>query len=140
MRSLAVGEVNDPIAGTERKDEIGEMARAVDVFRLSAIERERLESAARATREREAVRQQQLEAGIATFRGAISTVVSTLNQEIGRTRSSAEILSKAADSASSQAETASRASTGAASNAQTVAAATEELGASIREISSQAHA
>ena len=56
MRRLAGGDYGVQIPALELKNEIGEMARAVDVLRASAIERKRLEAeqaAARAARERE---------------------------------------------------------------------------------------
>lgn len=43
MGDLAAGNIKDEIAGTNREDELGDMAKAVGVFRESAIERIRLE-------------------------------------------------------------------------------------------------
>lgn len=50
MRSLAAGENEAPITGTDRRDEIGSMANAVGVFRENALERKRLEAEADANR------------------------------------------------------------------------------------------
>ncbi|AYG69736.1 MULTISPECIES: methyl-accepting chemotaxis protein [unclassified Rhizobium] len=50
MVSLADGHTEEPVAGIERKDEVGQMAAAVSVFRDSAIERIRLEQEAAAGR------------------------------------------------------------------------------------------
>jgi methyl-accepting chemotaxis protein len=47
MRTLASGDTKDEIAGTDRQDELGEMAKAVSVFRDNAIERVKLEGAAK---------------------------------------------------------------------------------------------
>ena len=47
MRSMANGNFAETIPSTERHDEIGEMARALVVFRDAALEKARLESAAR---------------------------------------------------------------------------------------------
>ena len=50
MMTLANGETRDNVPGLERKDEIGEMAQAVSVFRDNALERTRLEQEAVANR------------------------------------------------------------------------------------------
>ena len=50
MVSLADGNTDEPVSGIERKDEVGQMAAAVAVFRDSAIERLRLEQEADANR------------------------------------------------------------------------------------------
>ncbi|MEF2073660.1 HAMP domain-containing methyl-accepting chemotaxis protein, partial [Consotaella aegiceratis] len=54
MRDLAAGNKSVIVPAVDRKDEIGAMAGAVETFKQAAIERERLEAEARATREREA--------------------------------------------------------------------------------------
>jgi methyl-accepting chemotaxis protein len=138
MGRVAMGDVDSAVEGALRSDEIGAMARAVEVFQANAVERQTLERAAQATREQEAQRARSLEHSSATFRNAISGIIATLNGEISSLRSSSEVLTGAANSVFDQAQAASQASSGAADNAQTVAAATEELGASIREISGQA--
>ena len=50
MRRLAAGEVDLDVPGKERRDEVGEMARAVDVFKQNAVERRRLEAETAANR------------------------------------------------------------------------------------------
>jgi methyl-accepting chemotaxis protein len=47
MRSMANGNFAETIPSTERQDEVGEMAKALVVFRDAALEKARLESAAR---------------------------------------------------------------------------------------------
>jgi methyl-accepting chemotaxis protein len=138
MGRVALGDVDSAIEGAHRRDEIGAMARAVEVFRANAFERQNLERAAQVTRDQDARRVLNLEHSSSAFRNAISAVIATLNGEISSMRSAAEVLTGAANSVFNQAQTASQASSGAADNAQTVAAATEQLGASIREISARA--
>jgi methyl-accepting chemotaxis protein len=137
MADLARGSLDSEISGTHRRDEIGEMARAVDVFRTNAIERQRLEQAAQKTRETELRRQRHMEQHVQRFRRVIADVVEALDRETETMRSAAQTLSQAASSASSEAVSASQASIGAAGNAQAVAAATEQLSASVKEISAQ---
>ena len=50
MNALAAGELDVEIGGLERKDEIGDMARAVQVLKEHAVERMRLEASAAASR------------------------------------------------------------------------------------------
>jgi methyl-accepting chemotaxis protein len=50
MASLAGGETAAPVAGTERQDEIGAMAKAVEIFRTNALERSKLEISANEAR------------------------------------------------------------------------------------------
>src|SRR5262245_13981142 len=137
MAKLAEGDLQSEIPGSERGDELGAMARAVDVFRTNAIERRRLEEAAQNTREKELQRQRSMEQHVHRFRGVISQVVGSLGRETDTMRSAAQTLSQAASSVSTEAVSASQASMGAAGNAQAVAAAAEQLSASIKEISMQ---
>ncbi|WP_018898109.1 methyl-accepting chemotaxis protein [Rhizobium sp. 2MFCol3.1] len=50
MTSLANGETAEPVDGQDRRDEVGQMAKAVSVFRDNALDRHRLESEAAANR------------------------------------------------------------------------------------------
>ncbi len=61
MSRLADGDTGIEIVGADQKDEIGEMARAVEVFRDNAVEAERLRSSQSAEEEREAERQRRAE-------------------------------------------------------------------------------
>jgi methyl-accepting chemotaxis protein len=138
MKALSDNRTDLQVPFTTNQDELGDMARTIDVFRTAVHERLRLEEAADVTRDQEAKRVRSLERASTAFRNAISAVVATLHREISAMRSTAEVLTGAANSVFDNAQTASKASSGAADNAQAVAAATEELGASIREISARA--
>ncbi len=138
MGELASGDHNLDLQFTSRSDEIGEMARAVDVFRTNAIERERLEAAAKETREKEVLRQQALDRYLLIFKDAITQNLEILLQEVDRLRHSSGLLLSSADQSSREAGSAANSCSEAASSAQAVAAATEELNASIREIAGQA--
>ena len=50
MRALANGDLSVEIDGAERADEIGDMAKAVEVFKTSALDRQRVEAQAAAER------------------------------------------------------------------------------------------
>ncbi|MGP9819836.1 methyl-accepting chemotaxis protein [Salinarimonas sp. NSM] len=138
MRRLAAGENAVEIPGEARRDEIGEMARSVVVFRDNALERARLQSAADAERVRARDRQAQLEALIARFREVVQRTLASVDDGTRTMRTTAVALSDVAGTAAGKANAARDASTTAASEVQAVASAAEQLSASIREIANQA--
>ena len=137
MRQLANNELEAAIADLDCRDEIGEMARAVEIFRENAVKRIDLERSAHVERDRERHRQSHIESMVGRFRGIIDTTLQNVSGQTSDMRHSALRLAEVARSASDEAASASQASAGASENVQTVAAATEELSASIREISNQ---
>jgi methyl-accepting chemotaxis protein len=138
MRRLAGGELDRPVDATARRDEIGEMARAVEVFRtglseaaLLRAEREREQAANAAARTREL-------GGLADALGtAVRGVVVRLLGSAGEMRDRASALTISADTATRQSAAVASASDQASANVQTVASAAEQLSASIREIAQQ---
>ena len=139
MTQLAAGRHDLTVPDRERHDEIGEMARTVEVFQINAIERAQLEEAMRETRDKEALRQQNLDKNLLIFRDAVSQNLEILISEIDGLRNASESLLGAAAQASSESNSSAEACLSAAASAQAVAAATEQLDASIRELSSRAN-
>jgi methyl-accepting chemotaxis protein len=139
MTQLAAGKFDLVVPDRERNDEIGEMARAVKVFQANAIERAQLEGAMRETRDKEALRQQNLDKNLLIFRDAVSQNLEILISEIDGLRNASESLLSAASQASSESNSSADACSSAAASAQAVAAATEQLDASIRELASRAN-
>jgi len=139
MGSLALGDVKSEVPARGRRDEIGAMAEAVAVFRANAIERGRLEMEAGQVRTMEYRRQKHLEDVIGQVRSTMDRITQALHHETGEMQGSAATLSQAAATATNKAERAAAETGNAAGNASAVAAATEELSASIKEISAQAH-
>lgn len=134
MKTLAAGEKDTAIAGQERKDEIGAMAKAVEVFRASMIEADRL-AAAEATeqgaRERRA---KALDRLVKDFESEIGVLVGDVGQAATELRSTAEGLSATSEETTRQSTAVAAASEEATMNVRTVAAAAEELSSSIAEI------
>jgi methyl-accepting chemotaxis protein len=131
---------NKPISGaidSARHDEIGEMARAVEVFRDNAAQRAALEEKTRAEDAGRVARQAKVDRLIADFRASIGTVLEAVDGSMKRLDSTARTLSGVAGEATSRAAAAAGASEQAASNVQSVAAAAEELGTSVDEIGRQ---
>jgi methyl-accepting chemotaxis protein len=140
MQRLAGGDKTVPIPGIgRRKDEIGEMTAAVQVFKNNMIENERLvaeqeEVKARAAAEHKTALNHMAEAFEQSVGGIVSTVASAATEMEG----AAQAMTATAEETNRQASTVSAASTQASTSVQTVAAATDELAASIGEIGRQA--
>ena len=129
-----------PVSATldvERQDEIGEMARAVDVFRQNAAERASLEEKARAEQAARGARQAKVDGLIADFRATVGSALGAVDGSMKRLETTARELSGVAGNASSQASIAAGASEQAAGNVQGVASAAESLGTSVGEIAKQ---
>ena len=118
MTVLGAGSTDVDVAFTTNRDELGEMARTIDVFRTAMIERVKLEQAAEQTHHLEVERQRHLEGSSRAFRTRVSAVIAVLDREISSMRSTAEVLTSAANSVCDKAQTASEASSGVADNAQ----------------------
>ena len=138
MNRLAGGDLATEIPGIARKDELGRMAAAMQVFKDNALETERLK--AEQAREREA-------AEIAK-RDALRGMAETIERETGRSVNAiagttrqvdeaAQGMTKLAEDVSRDSQSVAAASEQALVNVQTVSSAAEELAASIREISGQ---
>jgi methyl-accepting chemotaxis protein len=138
MQRLSAGDVELHVPAVADRDELGEMARSLEVFRASEIERRGF--AARQDAEQAAQRERaaEIERMIAEFRAAVTSVVATVTDNVSRMETTARTLSAIAGEADNQARAASSASETASSNVRGVAGATEELGASIAQISQQA--
>jgi methyl-accepting chemotaxis protein len=139
MRRMAEGELDNELGGKDRGDEIGEMARAVEVFRQHSKERETLNLAVAETHAKEIRQQQELNTALQGFKKTISESIDVLLREVGGLRDVSGSLLTASGRANTEAVASSGACSEAALSAQAVAAATEQLDASIREIAGQAH-
>jgi methyl-accepting chemotaxis protein len=138
MAALAAGDLQARVEGDGRSDEIGEMARALEVFRRDMIAAEglrqdqaRLAAAGAAERRGELVRMAE------GFEGSVGGVVSVLSARAAALEGIARVM--AGTAAESRRETAlvGESAQAASTGVQTVAAAAEELSASVAEISRQ---
>ncbi|MEA3024502.1 MAG: hypothetical protein QOK01_3354, partial [Alphaproteobacteria bacterium] len=137
MGRLAGGDLTIEVDGAERRDEVGAIARALAVFRRTAVEAE----SARAERDSESAakvaRSQALERLTREFETKTQTLAQSLSAAARQLQTAAQSMSSTADTANQQSATVAVASEQASANVETVAAATEELAASIREIAQQ---
>ncbi|NBC33963.1 MAG: HAMP domain-containing protein [Alphaproteobacteria bacterium] len=137
MRRLADGEKDTTIPATDHKDEIGEMAGAVKVFKDNMIKAEELSAAAARDREARDRRTARVDTLTAEFDTQIGALLETVAGSSGQMQGTATSLSATAEQATRQATACATASEQASSNVQTVATAAEELASSIQEIGRQ---
>jgi methyl-accepting chemotaxis protein len=138
MKRLAEGDHAVSIIGTDRMDEIGSMARAVEVFRDNAIDKQRLElENAEHQKTAEAEKRQTLRTLADDFERSVMTVVDAVSTSASEMRGAAETMSATATQTNQKAGAVASASQRASDNVQTVAASAEELSASITEIARQ---
>ncbi|MDJ0929990.1 MAG: cache domain-containing protein [Breoghania sp.] len=137
MDSLREGRKDITIAEAEKSDEIDDMARAVEIFRLNAIEQDRLEQEQQSNHVAREQRQQRTEALLETFRGTSQRLLGELEETNSGLESTALSLDGVATASAEQAREAAGTSEEASDNVQSVASASEQLASSITEISQQ---
>lgn len=167
MQLLAQGRLELEVPHIDGKDEVGDMARSVQVFKENAIERQRLtaeraeqerlelerraeeerarleqeaEQRDRDAQQRAQARQERRETMLNladSFEASVSLVVEGVSQSAGNMENAARGLAGTARDTSSQATTVAEAAEQASSNANMVASAAEQLSSSVREITSQ---
>jgi len=138
MVTLAGGGLDAVIHGAERRDEVGQMANAVEVFRRNAIENRDLRDAQDQIQQRSRLeRAQLLEKLAARFEGDVGGVLRRVEDAIGGMRQNAEGLTATAGDATEMASMVAGDAQAASQNVGAVAAAAEQLAASVREISRQ---
>ncbi|MFC7048606.1 methyl-accepting chemotaxis protein [Emcibacter nanhaiensis] len=164
MIRLADGDLAVDVQGGSRQDEVGDMARAVEVFRANAIERVELERQAEKARvEQEEAKRRQQEEKLAAeqqrmeeeqkqkeeaaarrqadrlqmaerFEERVGKVLETVASAAAELNATSESMSSSANNMNRVSLSASKATTDAGQNVQLVAGAAEEMSASIKEI------
>jgi methyl-accepting chemotaxis protein len=138
LQTLASGKFGVDIAGTERRDEVGDVARAAVVFKENGEEKLRLEAeqaaaAARAADEKRATMNQLAD----QFDQAVGGIVAAVSSAATELEAAAQTLTSAAEETSIQSSAVASASEQTSANVQTVATSAEEMSVSVREIASQ---
>ncbi len=163
MGELVAGNLDVEIGFLERNDEVGNMAQAIQVFKLAAIEKKKLEAEQERSRqeaedrraadqkrkEQEAIEKEQAEKRaeaekqealvgmVSSFENSVGSVVDGVASAATEMQSTAQTMNDISRRTTTQASSVSQASSNATSNVQSVASAAEQLSASIREISAQ---
>jgi methyl-accepting chemotaxis protein len=141
MKQLATGDTSVAVPGGERRDEIGAMAGAVQVFKDSMIEAERLraeQSGAEAEKQMVAERKAEMRRLADGFEQAVGNIVDSVSAASSQLESAAGALAHTAEKTQSLSTGAAVSSEQASSNVKTVADAAEELSGSVSEIGRQA--
>jgi len=139
MRDLAGGNFDVVLPGLGRNDELGEMAGAVEEFKLQAIAKAEHDTAAQdaLNKEASAARRAELIHFADDFEAAVGSIVSNVSAAAGHLESAAGTLTRTAETTQSLSSQVAGASEEASNTIQSVASATEELSTSVEEIGRQ---
>ncbi len=138
IQKVADGDTAGAVTDTQRKDEMGTLARVIETFRDSVIENRRLRESQEQERARaEAEKNEALQRMADTLEQETREAVNMVAELTGQMAGNAAGMAKSAGSVSENCQTVAAAASEALANAQTVASASEELSASIGEISTQ---
>jgi methyl-accepting chemotaxis protein len=137
MRSLTEGDLNAAIEGTGRSDEIGTMARRVQIFKDAMIAKKTADEQAALELDAKTRRAEALDQLTRRFEANVSSLTQGLSSAATEMEVTAQSMAQVADHTNQQTMIVSSAAQQTSANVQTVAAATEELSISIREIASQ---
>jgi methyl-accepting chemotaxis protein len=136
MRELAGGNFHVVLPGLGRKDEIGEMAAAVEEFKMQAIAKAERDAASQEAQNKAsaAARRDELIRFADQFESAVGAIVANVSASAVQLESAAGTLTRTAETTQNLSSQVAGASEQASSDMQSVAAATEELSASVNEI------
>jgi methyl-accepting chemotaxis protein len=138
LRRLAAGDLSVSVKGAGRGDEIGAMARALDIFRERMAQTRELERQAEATRIRAEADRKTMMASLAeTFDRTVNAIVGRVSSAATEMQATAALMTDTAAETAAQAGTVAAASETASGNVGSVASATEELTYSVKEIRDQ---
>ena len=136
MRELAAGNFEVVLPGLGRKDEVGEMASAVEEFKVQAVTRAERDAATQEAHNKaaSAARRTELIRFADDFEAAVGAIVANVSSSAVQLEAAAGTLTRTADTTQSLSSQVAGASEEASTNMQSVASATEELSASVDEI------
>ncbi len=138
MKELAGGNLEVAIPARQNRDEVGEMAKAVEVFKDNAIRAKQLEAEQGELQRRAAEEKKVMMNTMAdSFEASVGQVVELVSSASNQLGSSAASMSATAEETTRQSAAVAAASEQASSNVATVATAAEELASSIAEIGRQ---
>ncbi|WGR94913.1 methyl-accepting chemotaxis protein [Bradyrhizobium sp. ISRA435] len=140
MRELAAGNFDVVLPGLGRRDELGEMAGAVEEFKVQAIAKAERDAATQEAQNKAsaAARRAELIRFADEFESAVGSIVSNVSASAVQLESAAGTLTRTAETTQDLSSQVAGASEEASSNMQSVASATEELSASVDEIGRRA--
>ena len=137
IKQVADGADDVEVPHTERGDEIGALARAIQIFKEAMDRNRKLNSQVLQDSEAREARSRHIEKSVEEFRGAMEGVVRAVTSSATSMRDTAQSIAKVASDANGQAVVAAGATEQASQSVAAVAGAAEELSASVEEISRQ---
>ena len=137
MSTLAEGNTNISIEGTDRGDEIGQMAAAMEVFVQNEAARRELEDQQNTAQEDQARKGAEIQQLSSEFDQQISGMMNIIDSSVENLQVASADMTGVSAQTTEQSGLVSSASSQAAHNVETVAAAAEELSASVNEIRRQ---
>jgi methyl-accepting chemotaxis protein len=137
MRRLAEHDTSVEVSGRDRKDEIGAIAGAVQIFKENMIKADELSAAQAAERAAKEQRADKMVILVRNFESTIAGMVGVLSSSATELQATAQSMSSSAAETNDQASSVAAAAEEASSGVQTVAASAEELSSSIGEITRQ---
>jgi len=137
MGKIAAGDLTVAITGVRRHDEIGEMAKTVQVFKEGLIRAEQLSAEQQAEQERRGRRAQAIESLASQFNAAVAATLGMVAEASAEMRATAQAMAANAEDTNRQATSVAAATEQTSASVRTVASAADELSASIEEIGGQ---
>lgn len=139
MKRLADGDFSVVLPGLGRKDEVGDMARAVEGFKVRAEEKARIEAEQKLSQDQQAAlqRRRDMVRLADDFEAAVGQIVEAVSSASSELEGSAGTLTSTAERSQQLTTMVAAASEEASTNVQSVASSTEEMSSSINEISRQ---
>ncbi len=139
MRELAAGNFEVQLPGLQRRDEVGQMAHAVQEFKVQAVAKAEHETAEREQKNRELAegRRAELHELAENFETTVGNIIENVGSASDELENSAVVLTKSSAATQELSTVVATASEETSDNVQSVAAATEEMAGSINEIGRQ---
>ena len=139
VQRLANGEFDIEITGKERRDEVGEIAVAIDEFKIKLADKARQEAEDKADADRLAAAQRKADmVKLAdSFEAAVGSIIETVSTSATELEAAAQTLTHTAETTQQLSTTVAAASEEASTNVQSVASASEELASSVGEVGRQ---
>ena len=139
MRELAAGNFEVQLPGLQRRDEFGQMAHAVQEFKVQAVAKAERETAEREQKNRElaAGRRAELHELAENFETTVGNIIENVGAASDELENSAVVLTESSAATQELSTVVATASEETSANVQSVAAATEEMAGSINEIGRQ---
>jgi methyl-accepting chemotaxis protein len=135
MQLLSTGDTQISLSFRARRDEIGQMIEAIEVFRGNALEIQAMQHSRReADEQRELKRREEMAALAGEFEGSVKDIASQLVESVTTVRHNAEVMAKAAEDTRTKSVSTVKAVVDTRENVESVARAASELSRTIDEL------